>query len=192
MMNDNQRKSLEEKKALLKLRLDAENYYTNHVADILGLANRLVQLNIQASVEYIFCKEPAVVPFLQTVINLKASKFSAVPVLSNPQTNFHDLLEELFPSTHIFRYVPPFPVFYEFDFEGKRALSCLPQGYFKPETELFVFYTSYAGVLKTTAEVLLENIVSFTDLPYDFCVVTQSFDKVLVRTLEDEWHLFKG
>lgn len=188
-MQEEEKKKLEEKKTLLKSKLEAEVFFRDHIYEMLELAGSLKEAGIPVEVEYIKVREE-LLPFLQTIINNKAGKFDAAHFWLQTEIHFQLELEKRFPSVNAFRYVPDLPVFEAFDDEGLNIKDKLPDEFLIQGENVFIFYTNFSVVLRTGFSEFVNNIPLFTGLPYDFCMVNAGFTRLLVRTLEGDWHLY--
>lgn len=191
ILNPDQITNLEQKRRYLQKKIQVKEDVTRLIEPWIEVYKKILQHGLDCRIEYLQCiDEEAMEPWIDALRNgpLAGLNFNAEAVLRKGKKCIQQQLEENFPGIYPLRYMPELT--YRINFPETTARVIL-QNAMKSlgvvDEPVYIFFNRFSPVIKMNIADVPEITLHLTDLQEDLCIMAESGQWLIFRSLEDEW-----
>lgn len=192
-MNNEKKNILSEKRKQLQLKLSAQELVKrNIVYHWLDVFEAIKQSGINYQIEYLCVVPEDLHPYIaQAVEDLKHPELKKELVKMRVES-IMDLIFEKYPGTQPLKYIPDLPVLSNSD-NIKLIFEQADKRIDFGNESVYFFSPDWWPVLKLNWQDIKKNAAElFADIPLPFLFTDKSLQKILFKSLEDEWRISRS
>lgn len=190
-MNPEQSTRLQEKKYCLQRSLQVKEQISRRIEPWIDTYHKILEHGLDCKVEYLHCiDEETMEHWIEALGSgpIAAFNFDISTVLRKGRECIQQRLEEKFPGIYPLRYMPElaFRINFPESTPGvivQKAMNSLGV----MNEPVYIFFNRFSPVIKMNSSDVPEIITHLTDLPEDLCILAESEQWLIFRSLEDEW-----
>lgn len=183
--------SLQEKKNCLQRKQQVKEHISQRIEPWVETYNKILQHGLDCKVEYLhYVDEETLGPWTEAMGSglLGSFNFDIGTVLRKGKECIQQRLEEHFPGIYPLRYMPELAFRINFPECTSRVIV---QNALKSlgimNEPVYIFFNRFSPVIKMNSSDVPEIITYLTDLDEDLCILAETEQWLIFRSLEDEW-----